>query len=95
MIWINSILRKSWDISEQADIDNREKIQALALAVDCYSMRLEIMTNCGLIDEASRFISEHKKQEVGKIYTESVVNLSPEIEKEEEDLESQTTNKTF
>jgi hypothetical protein len=39
MTGINSILRKSWTISEQAE-DNKEKIQALLLAKECYSMKL-------------------------------------------------------
>jgi predicted transcriptional regulator len=59
MISINSILIRSWDISDQAE-DNREKIQALALAKECYSMKLDLITNCGLIDEGSKFISEQK-----------------------------------
>jgi hypothetical protein len=35
----------------------REKIQALSLAKDCYSMKLELLTNATLVDDAIRFVS--------------------------------------
>jgi hypothetical protein len=59
MTGINSILRKSWTISEQAE-DNKEKIQALSLAKECYSMKLDLLTNATVVDDAIRFVLEHK-----------------------------------
>jgi hypothetical protein len=57
MTGINSILRKSWTISEQAE-DNKEKIQALLLAKECYSMKLELLTNATVVDDAIRFVAK-------------------------------------
>ena len=42
--------------------DKREKIQALSLAKECYSMKLELLTNATVVDEAIRFVSAHKSQ---------------------------------
>jgi hypothetical protein len=38
--------------------DKREKIQALSLAKECYSMKLDLLTNATVVDDAIRFVSE-------------------------------------
>ena len=43
-------------MSEQA-LDHREKIQALALAKDCYTTKLELLTNATVVDDAIRFVN--------------------------------------
>jgi hypothetical protein len=37
--------------------DKREKIQALSLAKECYSMKLDLLTNATVVDYAIRFVS--------------------------------------
>ncbi len=39
----------------------REKIQALSLAKDCYSMKLDLLTNATVVDDAIRFVSQKSK----------------------------------
>jgi len=53
---LNSILRETWNISQNTP-DNKEKIQALSLAKECYSMRLDLLTNVNVINDVIRFIS--------------------------------------
>jgi hypothetical protein len=43
--------------------DKREKIQALSLAKECYSMKLELLTNATVVDDAIRFASNHQAKE--------------------------------
>ena len=52
--WLNSN-------SQQAE-DRREKIQALSLAKDCYSMKLDLLTNATVVDDAIRLVSEKSKR---------------------------------
>jgi hypothetical protein len=59
---LNSILRESWSMSDTA-IDKREKIEALKLARDCYSMRLDLLTNSNVINDSMRFIEKSKEKE--------------------------------
>ena len=42
-------------------MSNIKKIQALSLAKDCYSMKLDLLTNATVVDDAIRFISEKSK----------------------------------
>jgi predicted transcriptional regulator len=58
LVGITSILREAWNTSKQEDIDNRERIQALSLAKECYSMKLDLLTNATVVDDAIRFVSQ-------------------------------------
>lgn len=63
MIGIDAILRQSWILSENA-IDNREKLQALSLAKECYALKEDFICNATVIDEALKFVEN--KTEVSK-----------------------------
>jgi hypothetical protein len=57
---LTAVLREAWSTSQQAE-DRREKIQALSLAKECYSMKLDLLTNATVVDDAIRFVSEKSK----------------------------------
>jgi predicted transcriptional regulator len=63
LVGLTAILREAWKTSQQAE-DRREKIQALSLAKDCYSMKLDLLTNATVVDDAIRFVSEKSKDKV-------------------------------
>jgi hypothetical protein len=65
LIGLTAILMEAWTTSEEA-LDRREKIQALALAKDCYITKLDLLTNATVVDDAIRFVSEHKNHEKPK-----------------------------
>ena len=50
-------------MSQSSNTGNREKIKALSLAKDCYSMKLELLTNATVVDDAIRFVQS--KQNFG------------------------------
>jgi Trp operon repressor len=58
LVGLTAILREAWNTSQQTE-DKREKIQALSLAKECYSMKLDLLTNATVVDDAIRFVSEH------------------------------------
>src|SRR5512133_3137747 len=70
LVGLTAILREAWNTSQQAE-DRREKIQALSLAKDCYSMKLDLLTNATVVDDAIRFVSESEKSK-GKDKEEQV-----------------------
>lgn len=57
---INQILKEAWNTSRDTE-DRREKMQALSLAKECYSMKLDLLTNVGVIKEAMRFVLIRKE----------------------------------
>ena len=73
LVGITSILKEAWNTSQNTE-DKREKIQALSLAEDCYSMKLDLLTNATVVDDAIRFVSSKSKED-----------LKPSIEGEKEE----------
>lgn len=61
LVGLTAIQREAWNAADQTQ-DIREKVQALSLAKDCYGMKLELLTNAIVVDDAMRFISTHKVQ---------------------------------
>ena len=60
MIGLSAILKEAWTTSQQTE-DKREKIQALSLAKECYSMKLDLLMNATVVDDAIRFVSSKSK----------------------------------
>ena len=50
---ITAILKEAWNTAADAN-DKREKIQALSLAKECYGMKLDLLTNATVVDDAIR-----------------------------------------
>ena len=58
LVGITSILREAWNTSQNTEA-KREKIHALSLAKECYSMKLDLLTNATVVNDAMKFVSEH------------------------------------
>ena len=56
LVGLNAITKEAWNTAHNTE-DKREKIQALSLAKECYSMKLDLLTNATVVDDAIRFIS--------------------------------------
>jgi hypothetical protein len=60
LVGLNAITREAWNTAHNTE-DKREKIQALSLAKECYSMKLDLLTNATVVDDAIRFVSSSQK----------------------------------
>jgi hypothetical protein len=65
MVGLTAISKEAWNTAQNTE-DKREKIQALSLAKDCYSMKLDLLTNATVVDDAIRFVTEKGEVE-GKV----------------------------
>jgi hypothetical protein len=59
LVGLEGILREAWNTSRNTE-DRREKIAALSLAKDVYSMRLDLVTNADVISSVMKFIGAYK-----------------------------------
>jgi hypothetical protein len=92
LVGITAILKEAWNTSQQSE-DKREKIQALSLAKECYSMKLDLLTNATVIDDAIRFVSQ-KSKENEKLSGDKEESNKPGYD-EEEEQEEKTMNHVF
>jgi hypothetical protein len=56
LVGLTAITKEAWNTAQNTE-DKREKIQALSLAKECYSMKLDLLTNATVVDDAMRFVS--------------------------------------
>jgi hypothetical protein len=59
LVGLNNILKEAWKMSQTDDNIKSDKIKALALAKECYAMKLELLTNATVVDDAIRFVASH------------------------------------
>jgi hypothetical protein len=83
MVGLTSILKEAWNTAANTE-NEREKIQALSLAKECYAMKLELLTNATVVDDAIRFVN-------GKTSSSDQIELR--IQKREDD--GHVTNEVF
>ena len=61
LVGLNAITKEAWNTAQQTE-DKREKIQALSLVKECYGMKLELLTNATVVDDAIRFVASSKQK---------------------------------
>jgi hypothetical protein len=105
LVGSTAILRETWNTAQHTE-DKREKIQALSLAKECYSMKLDLLTNATVVDDAIKFVSQKSKgKERIKLFSEDEKEESNEPdydedkdqldEEQEEETAELTTNQVF
>jgi hypothetical protein len=107
LVGLNAITKEAWNTANTTE-DKREKLQALSLAKECYSMKLDLLTNATVVDDAIRFVSSDKAKEELKSSSSNEGNKEEsgepdyddedkdQLEEElEEEYEEITTNNIF
>ena len=85
LVGLTAITKEAWNTAQDTE-DGREKIQALSLAKECYSMKLDLLTNATVVDDAIRFVTQK-----GAVNAEPKSGADPiamENEKQEQLLEN-------
>ena len=82
LVGLTSILKEAWNTATNTE-DKREKIQALSLAKECYSMKLELFTNATVVDDAIRFVEEKS----GRFHISNTSTQVRNIEKHTQEIQ--------
>jgi hypothetical protein len=61
LVGLTAITKEAWNTAQNTE-DKREKIQALSLAKECYSMKLDLVTNATVVDDAIRFVTSQQSK---------------------------------
>jgi hypothetical protein len=61
LVGLTAITKEAWNTAHNTE-DKREKIQALSLAKECYCMKLDLLTNATVVDDAIRFVCGKSNQ---------------------------------
>jgi hypothetical protein len=63
LIGLTAITKEAWNTAHDPEY-KREKLQALSLAKECYSMKMDLLTNATVVDDAIRFVSQKSKEKL-------------------------------
>jgi DNA-binding transcriptional regulator LsrR (DeoR family) len=63
LVGLTAITKEAWNTANDTE-DKREKIEALSLAKECYSMKLDLLTNATVVDDAIRFVSQKSNERI-------------------------------
>src|ERR1051325_3681843 len=61
LVGLTAITKEAWNTAQNTE-DKHGKIQALSLAKECYSMKLDLLTNATVVDDAIRFLSSKSNE---------------------------------
>jgi predicted transcriptional regulator len=86
LVGITSILKEAWTTSQSSE-NKKEKIQALSLAKECYSMKLDLLTNVTVVDDAMKFVSDYNNNNNKKPISKKEANGKESEEQSEYNIE--------
>ncbi|MFL6458923.1 MAG: hypothetical protein ACJ71G_18385 [Nitrososphaeraceae archaeon] len=72
----------------------KRKIHALSLAKECYSMKLDLLTNATVVDDAIRFVSQKSKDKANiksAVEDDKEESREPDYNEDEDQLEEEQT----
>jgi predicted transcriptional regulator len=91
LVGLTAITKEAWNTAQNTE-DKREKIQALSLAKECYSMKLDLLTNATVVDDAFRFVS-NRTNEMLRPSSNSIEEHDYDEDKDQEELQEEETGK--
>ena len=96
LVGLTAITKEAWNTAANTE-DKREKIQALSLAKECYSMKLDLLTNATVVDDAIKFVSSSNSNEDDKKPNEPNCDEDKyQLENEQQEETGETTiNQVF
>jgi hypothetical protein len=108
MVGINQVLNITWSIVNKSVVDDKTRLQALALINDCNRYKMDLTTNGVVITDAIKFVQTNKEKlamsskEVDKESCEPVHKEDEDEEQIEEkkgdgtgEIDLETTNQVF
>jgi DNA-binding transcriptional regulator LsrR (DeoR family) len=81
MVGMKRNLKQTLEIAETAT-DPKIKLQARAIANDCYKFIMDMSTNAGIVSDALKFVNQSEKK---------INGLQKQTETEEQEAEEETT----
>jgi hypothetical protein len=95
LVGLTAITKEAWNTAANTE-DKREKIQALSLAKECYSMKLDLLTNATVVDDAIRFVSSNKSKEspTSSSSNNNEESNEPDYDEDKDQLEEEQQGET-
>jgi hypothetical protein len=60
LIGVEAILCKTWDIANNLESTERDRLQAVSVGMLAYSMKIDLLTTATVVERAVRFIDRNR-----------------------------------
>jgi hypothetical protein len=60
LVGLEAILSKTWDIANNADSAERDRLQAISVGMQAYNMKIDLLTNATVVEKAVNFVDRHR-----------------------------------
>ncbi|MGC1134977.1 MAG: hypothetical protein WA941_19260 [Nitrososphaeraceae archaeon] len=60
LVGLENILSKTWDIVNNAESPERDRMQAISVAMQAYNMKIDLLSNATVVERAVQFIDRNK-----------------------------------
>lgn len=74
LIGLNAILCKTWDIANSPHSNERDRLQAVSIGMQAYSMKIDLLTNATVVERAVHFVDKHRDETFIPQRTELVID---------------------
>lgn len=86
MIGLDAILVRTWSMANNDASMERDKLQALSIAMQAYNMKLDLLSNATVIERAINFVEKHRGLVREKHRGLVRENINPLIDTEHNDI---------
>ena len=59
-VGLDAILVKTWDIANNHMTSERDKLQAISISMQAYSMKIDLLSNATVVERAVNFVERHR-----------------------------------
>ena len=56
---LEAILGKTWDIANNSDSSERDRLQAISIGMQAYGMKIDLLTNATVVERAVHFVDRN------------------------------------
>ena len=60
LIGLNAILTKTWDITNNSNTSERDRLQSISISMQAYNMKLELLSSATVVERAVNFVNRHR-----------------------------------
>ena len=57
---LESILAKTWDIANNTESPERDRLQAASIGMQAYAMKIDLLTNATVVERAVQFVARNR-----------------------------------
>jgi hypothetical protein len=60
LVGLEAILSKTWDIANNVDSAERDRLQAISVGMQAYNMKIDLLTNATVVERAVHFVDRNR-----------------------------------